>query len=303
VGDDKSPKENIRRVGDREGNIMAFGFGIAVVVVVAIILSGIKVLNEYERGVIFRLGRLMPERGPGLIFIIPILERWVRIDLRVNTLEIAAQDVITRDNISAKLSAVLYFRVIDAARAVTEVADYRFATRELALTTLRSTAGQHELDEVLSQRESISLTVQKIIDQHTEPWGIKVVLVELRNIDLPQDMQRAIARQAEAERDRRAKIIGAEGEFQAAQRLADAAQIMSNSPITLQLRYLQTLAEIATEKNSTTVFPLPIDLLEPFLHLRTIGTGSVQPSPSRINARDAQLEPRATEQQEEGNSN
>jgi regulator of protease activity HflC (stomatin/prohibitin superfamily) len=188
--------------------------------------------------------------------------------MRVNTLEIAAQDVITRDNISAKLSAVLYFRVIEAAKAVTEVADYRYATRELALTTLRATAGQHELDEILSQREAISLTVQKIIDQHTEPWGIKVVLVELRNIDLPQDMQRAIARQAEAERDRRAKIIAAEAEFQAAQRLADAAQIMSSNPMTLQLRYLQTLAEIGVEKNSTTIFPLPIDLVTPFIRPR-----------------------------------
>jgi regulator of protease activity HflC (stomatin/prohibitin superfamily) len=266
---------------------MATGFGIAVLVGLAVILSGIKVVNEYERGVVFRLGRLMPERGPGIIFIIPILERWVRIDLRVNTLEIAAQDVITRDNISAKLSAVLYFRVIDAARAVTEVADYRFATRELALTTLRATAGQHELDEVLSQREVISLTVQEIIDQRTEPWGIKVVLVELRNIDLPQDMQRAIARQAEAERERRAKIIAAEGEFQAAQRLADAAQIMSNNPITLQLRYLQTLAEIATENNSTTIFPLPIDLVEPFIHLRQIAAGPVPPIPGSINAKPA----------------
>jgi regulator of protease activity HflC (stomatin/prohibitin superfamily) len=264
---------------------MATGFGIAILVGVGVILSGIKILNEYERGVVFRLGRLMPERGPGIIFVIPILERWVRVDLRVNTLEIAAQDVITRDNISAKLSAVLYFRVIDSAKAVTEVADYRYATRELSLTTLRATAGQHELDEILSQREAISLTVQKIIDQHTEPWGIKVVLVEMRNIDLPQDMQRAIARQAEAERERRAKIIAAEGEFQAAQRLADAAQIMSNNPITLQLRYLQTLAEIATEKNSTTIFPLPIDLVEPFIHLRRMAAGPSQSPPSSIDTK------------------
>jgi regulator of protease activity HflC (stomatin/prohibitin superfamily) len=258
---------------------MAAGFGVVVLIAVVITLSGLKVLNEYERGVVFRLGRLMPERGPGIIFVIPIMERWIRIDMRVTTLEIAAQDVITRDNISAKLSAVLYFRVIDAAKAVTEVTDFRFATRELALTTLRSTAGQHELDEILSQREAISLTVQKIIDEHTEPWGIKVVLVELRNIDLPQDMQRAIARQAEAERDRRAKVIAAEGEFQAAQRLADAAQIMSASPITLQLRYLQTLVEIATENSSTTIFPLPIDLLEPFLRIRQ--TTSATPDSNR----------------------
>jgi regulator of protease activity HflC (stomatin/prohibitin superfamily) len=269
---------------------MAIGFGIVVLVGLAIILSAIKVLNEYERGVVFRLGRLMPDRGPGIIFIIPILERWMRVDLRVNTLEIAAQDVITRDNISAKLSAVLYFRVIEAAKAITEVADYRVATRELALTTLRATAGQHELDELLSQREAISLTVQKIIDQHTEPWGIKVVLAELRNIDLPQDMQRAIARQAEAERDRRAKIIAAEGEFQAAQRLADAAQIMNGNPITLQLRYLQTLAEIATENNSTTIFPLPIDLLEPFTRLRQMIGGPVQPPSGSINANPARAD-------------
>ncbi len=264
---------------------MAIGFGVVVLVAVLVSLSGIKVLNEYERAVVFRLGRLMPERGPGIIFVIPVLERWVRIDLRVNTLDIAAQDVITRDNISAKLSAVLYFRVLDAARAVTEVADYRFATRELALTTLRSTAGQHEFDELLSQREAISLTVQKIIDEHTEPWGIKVVLAALRNIDLPQDMQRAIARQAEAERDRRAKIIAAEGEFQAAQRLADAAQIMSNSPIPLQLRYLQTLAEIATENNSTIIFPLPLDLVEPFTRIRRMTTSAPQPPPASINAK------------------
>jgi regulator of protease activity HflC (stomatin/prohibitin superfamily) len=266
---------------------MATGFGIAILVGLAVVISGLKVLNEYERGVVFRLGRLMRERGPGLTFIIPVIERWMRVDLRVNTLEIAAQDVITRDNISAKLSAVLYFRVIDAAKAVTEVADYRYASRELALTTLRATAGQHELDEILSQRDAISLTVQKIIDQHTEPWGIKVVLVELRNIDLPQDMQRAIARQAEAERDRRAKIIAAEGEFQAAQRLADAAQIMSNNPMTLQLRYLQTLAEIATEKNSTTIFPLPIDLLAPFIQLRQAVPGPSQPSPAGADEKPA----------------
>jgi regulator of protease activity HflC (stomatin/prohibitin superfamily) len=247
---------------------MAIGFGVVAFIVVVVILASIKVLNEYERAVVFRFGRLMPERGPGIVVIIPVLERLVRIDLRISTLDIAPQDVITRDNVSAKLSGVLYFRVIDSSRAVTEVADFRFATRELALTTLRSTCGQHELDELLSQRDAISLTVQRIIDEHTEPWGIKVVLVELRNIDLPQDMQRAIARQAEAERERRAKVIAAEGEFQAAQRLADAALIMSNNPITLQLRYLQTLAEIATENNSTTIFPLPIDLLEPFTRLR-----------------------------------
>ncbi|HKV54555.1 MAG TPA: slipin family protein [Candidatus Binataceae bacterium] len=256
---------------------MAGGIGVVVFIVVVVILSSIKVLNEYERAVIFRLGRLLPERGPGIIIVLPVIEKWVRMDLRVSTLDIAPQDVITRDNVSAKLSAVLYFRVIDASKAVIEVSDFRFATRELALTTLRATCGQHELDELLSQREMITLTIQNIIDQHTEPWGIKVVLVELRNIDLPQDMQRAIARQAEAERERRAKVIAAEGEFQAAQRLSEAADIMGNSPITLQLRYLQTLSEIATENASTTIFPLPIDLIEPFLRMRAASAASPTP--------------------------
>jgi regulator of protease activity HflC (stomatin/prohibitin superfamily) len=243
---------------------MATGFGVVVVIVAIVLISSMKVLNEYERAVVFRLGRLTPLRGPGLIIVLPMIERWVRVDMRIDTLDIPGQDVITKDNVSAKLSGVLYFRVTAADKVVIEVADYKFATRELALTTLRSTCGQHELDELLSQREKISATVQEIIDQHTEPWGVKVTLVELRNIDLPQDMQRAIAAQAEAERERRAKVIAAEGEYQAAQRLADAADIMGKSPITLQLRYLQTLSEIATEHNSTTVFPLPIDLLEPF---------------------------------------
>src|SRR5579885_2009915 len=233
---------------------MASGLGVIFVILVVYVLSGIKVLNEYERGVVFRLGRLSPYRGPGVIFILPVVERMVRIDLRT----------ITRDNVSVKVSAVLYFRVVDPSRAVTEVADYLFATLQLAQTTLRSVGGQSELDDLLSQREKLNSRIQEIVDSQTEPWGIKVTLVEIKNIDLPQDMQRAIAAQAEAERERRAKVIAAEGEFQAAQRLAEAAEIMGRSPITLQLRYLQTLAEIATEKNSTTVFPLPIDLIEPF---------------------------------------
>lgn len=247
---------------------MVTGVGVVIVVAALVILSGIKVLNEYERAVVFRLGRLMPYRGPGVIFVIPVLERQVRIDLRVVTLDIPPQDVITRDNVTVKVSAVLYFRVIDPSRAVTEVRDYLFATLQLAQTTLRSVGGQSDLDDLLSQREKLNTKIQEVIDLQTEPWGIKVTLVELKNIDLPQDMQRAIAAQAEAERERRAKIIAAEGEFQAAQRLAEAADIMGRSPITLQLRYLQTLAEIATEHNSTTVFPLPIDLLEPFIRLR-----------------------------------
>jgi regulator of protease activity HflC (stomatin/prohibitin superfamily) len=247
------------------------GIGVVVVIAVVFFLSGLKVLNEYERGVIFRLGRLAPYRGPGVIFVIPVIERMVRIDLRTVPLEIPPQDVITRDNVTVKVSAVLYFRVIDPSRAVTEINNYLFATLQLAQTTLRSVGGQTELDDLLSQRDKLNARIQEIVDSQTEPWGIKVTLIEIKNIDLPQDMQRAIAAQAEAERERRAKVIAAEGEFQAAQRLAEAAEIMSKSPITLQLRYLQTLAEIATEHNSTTVFPLPIDLLEPFRRIVQVG--------------------------------
>ncbi|HUO06134.1 MAG TPA: slipin family protein [Candidatus Binataceae bacterium] len=243
---------------------MAGGFGFIIVIGIIFVMSGLKVLNEYERGVVFRLGRLTPYRGPGVIFVIPMLERIVRVDLRTVTLDIPPQDVITKDNVTVKVSAVLYFRVVDPSRAVTEVANYLFATMQIAQTTLRSVGGQTELDELLSQRDKLNARIQEIVDAQTEPWGIKVTLVEIKNIDLPQDMQRAIAAQAEAERERRAKVIAAEGEFQAAQRLAEAAEIMGKSPITLQLRYLQTLAEIATEHNSTTVFPLPIDLIEPF---------------------------------------
>jgi regulator of protease activity HflC (stomatin/prohibitin superfamily) len=246
---------------------MATGIGIVIFIVAIFIISGLKILNEYERAVVFRLGRLTPYRGPGATFIIPILERMVRIDLRTVTLDIPPQDVITRDNVTVKVSAVLYFRVVDPSRAVTEVANYLFATMQLSQTTLRSVGGQTDLDDLLSQRDKLNARIQEVVDSSTEPWGIKVTMVELKNIDLPQDMQRAIAAQAEAERERRAKVINAEGEFQAAQRLSEAAEIMSKSPITLQLRYLQTLAEIATEHNSTTVFPLPIDLLEPFRKL------------------------------------
>jgi regulator of protease activity HflC (stomatin/prohibitin superfamily) len=250
---------------------MASGVGVVVIVGILIVLSGLKVLNEYERSVVFRLGRLMDYRGPGIIFVIPILERQMRVDLRTVTLEIPAQDVITKDNVTVKVSAVLYFRVLDPSKAVTEVRDYLFATLQLSQTTLRSVGGQTDLDDLLSQRDKLNAKIQEIIDLQTEPWGIKVMLVELKNIDLPQDMQRAIAAQAEAERERRAKVIAAEGEFQASQRLAEAADIMSRNPVTLQLRYLQTLAEIATEHNSTTIFPLPIDLLEPFRKLLTGG--------------------------------
>jgi regulator of protease activity HflC (stomatin/prohibitin superfamily) len=247
---------------------MAASVGVIVAIVVLIFLSGLKILNEYERAVVFRLGRLTPYRGPGVIFVIPVLERAVRVDLRTVTLDIAPQDVITRDNVTIKVSAVLYFRVIDPSRAVTEVANYLFATSQLAQTTLRSVGGQTELDDLLAQRERLNARIQEVVDAQTEPWGIKVTLVEIKNIDLPQDMQRAIAAQAEAERERRAKVIAAEGEFQAAQRLAEAAEIMNKSPVTLQLRYLQTLKEIAAENNSTTIFPVPLDLFEPFLNFR-----------------------------------
>ncbi len=208
---------------------MASGVGVVVFIVAIFILSGLKILNEYERGVVFRLGRLTPYRGPGVIFVIPMLERMARIDLRTVTLDIPPQDVITRDNVTVKVSAVLYFRVVDPSRAVTEVADYLFATMQLAQTTLRSVGGQTELDELLSQRDKLNARIQEIVDAQTEPWGVKVTLVELKNIDLPQDMQRAIAAQAEAERERRAKVIAAEGEFQAAHRLAEAAEIMARA--------------------------------------------------------------------------
>jgi regulator of protease activity HflC (stomatin/prohibitin superfamily) len=227
--------------------------------------SAIKILREYERGVIFRLGRLIGAKGPGLFFIIPGIDKMLRISLRTVTMDIPPQDVITRDNVSIKVNAVVYFRVMDPNRAVVEVENYLYATSQLAQTTLRSVVGQAELDELLSQREKINITLQDILDKHTEPWGIKVSLVETKQVDLPEEMRRAIARQAEAERERRAKVIHAEGEAQAAQKLAEAANIISVNPAAIQLRFLQTLTEVATEKNSTTIFPVPIDLLKPFL--------------------------------------
>jgi regulator of protease activity HflC (stomatin/prohibitin superfamily) len=230
-----------------------------------LLVSGVKILSEYERAVIFRLGRLVPYRGPGMIYVIPLVERMVRVDLRTITMDIPPQDVITRDNVSVKVNAVLYFRVLDPSKATVEIENYLFATSQLAQTTLRSVCGQAELDDLLAEREKINSHLQEILDSQTDAWGIKVSLVEVKHIDLPQEMQRAIARQAEAERERRAKVINAEGEFQAAQRLADASQIIERHPIALQLRYLQTLAEVATENNSTTLFPVPIDLISPFL--------------------------------------
>jgi regulator of protease activity HflC (stomatin/prohibitin superfamily) len=235
------------------------------IVLVFIVISGVKILKEYERAVIFRLGRLVAARGPGMVYVIPFIERMQRVELRTVTMEVPPQDVITKDNVSVKVSAVLYFRVIDANRAVTNVVDYLFATSQLAQTTLRSVCGQVELDELLAEREKINTQLQEILDAQTEPWGIKVVTVEVKQIDLPQEMQRAIARQAEAERERRAKVINAEGEFQAAQKLADASAVIGQHPMALQLRFLQTLTEVASENNSTTIFPLPIDLIAPFL--------------------------------------
>ena len=244
-----------------------FGTEMAVVVLGAVLLlRGLKILREYERAVIFRLGRLLPCRGPGLIYVIPWVEQMVRIALRTITLEVPTQDVITRDNVSLKVSAVLYFRVVDPNKAIVEIENYLFATSQLAQTTLRSVCGQVELDTLLAEREKINTRIQEILDAQTEPWGIKVSVVEVKHIDLAQQMQRAIARQAEAERERRAKVIHAEGEFQAAQQLVNAALIIEHHPVALQLRYLQTLTEVATEKNSTTLFPVPLDLLSPFLH-------------------------------------
>ena len=238
---------------------------IFLVIVAVAIISGIKILKEYERAVVFRLGRMVGARGPGLTYIIPGIEKMVRMDLRTVTMDIPPQDVITRDNVSVKVNAVLYFRVLDPNLAVREVENYLFATSQLAQVTLRSVCGQGELDELLAEREKINTRIQDILDKQTDPWGIKVVLVELKHIDLPQEMQRAMAKQAEAERERRAKVIHADGEFQASQKLADAAGVMALQPMALQLRYLQSLVEIASEKNSTTIFPIPIDLLTPFL--------------------------------------
>lgn len=236
------------------------------IIAVALILSSFRVLREYERGVVFRLGRVVPRaKGPGLIFLIPLIDKLVKIDLRTVTMDVPAQDVITRDNVSVKVNAVVYFRVLEPLRAVVEVEDYLYATSQLAQTTLRSVCGEAELDELLSEREKLNNRIQTILDKHTDPWGVKVSMVELKHIDLPQEMQRAMARQAEAERERRAKIISAEGEFQAAQKLSEASEILSRNAMTLQLRYLQTLVEIASERNSTIVFPLPIDLLKAFL--------------------------------------
>ena len=236
-----------------------------IIIAVVVLFASIKVLNEYERGVTLTFGRFTGVKGPGLIFLIPGVQQMFRMSTRVVVLDVPPQDIITRDNISVKVNAVVYFRVVNPQSAILNVENFMYATSQLAQTTLRSVLGQQELDDLLAQRDKINQNLQQILDQHTEPWGIKVSSVEVKNVDLPQEMQRAIARQAEAERERRAKIIHAEGEFQASQKLADAAKIIGSEPAAIQLRYLQTLTEVATERNSTTIFPIPIDMISQFL--------------------------------------
>ncbi len=240
---------------------------VVLVLVLFFLWSAIKILNEYERGVVFRLGRVIRAKGPGLIILVPVVDKMERVSLRLVAMDVDPQDVITRDNVSVKVNAVIYFRVIDPIKAVIEVENYSYAMAQLAQTTLRSICGQAELDELLSEREKLNLSLQEILDTHTDPWGIKVATVELKHIDLPQEMQRAMARQAEAERERRAKVINAEGEYQAATRLADAAKIIETHPAALQLRYLQTMNEMSAEHNTTTIFPVPLDLFKPLIDL------------------------------------
>ena len=238
---------------------------LALVLIVFFLATAIRILKEYERGVIFRLGRVINTKGPGLIILIPIIDKMVKVSLRLIAMDVPPQDVITRDNVSVEVNAVLYFRVMEPTNAIIEVENYLFATSQLAQTTLRSVCGQVELDEILAERDKINRELQVILDRHTDPWGIKVTAVEVKHIDLPDEMRRSMARQAEAERERRAKVINAEGEYQAANRLAEAAGIIQKYPEALQLRYLQTLKEISSESNSTTLFPIPIDLFKPFM--------------------------------------
>ncbi|HEY7556253.1 MAG TPA: slipin family protein [Candidatus Binatia bacterium] len=259
--------------------------GTALVIAAIILISGVKILKEYERAVIFRLGRMVRPRGPGITYVIPLVEKMVRVDLRTVTMDVPPQDVITRDNVSVKVSAVLYFRVIDPTRAIREVEHYLFATSQLAQVELRSVCGQAELDELLSQRDKLNTRIQEILDAETEPWGVKVVLVELKHIDLPQEMQRAMAKQAEAERERRAKIIHAEGEFQASQKLADAAEIIAKQPNAMHLRFLQSLVQVSAENNHTIVVPIPVDIMIQLLDKMNASsndsvsnTGSQQPA-------------------------
>ncbi len=239
--------------------------GVSGILLIPLLPFSVRIVAEYERGVIFRLGRLVGAKGPGLFILLPFVDRMVKVDLRTITMDVPSQEAITKDNVTVKVNAVVYFRVIDPSRTVTQVANYVNATSQIAQTTLRSTLGQSDLDELLGEREKLNLELQRIIDEQTDPWGIKVSVVELKDVELPQSMQRAMARQAEAERERRAKIIAADGEFQASERLKDAAAVMAQQPITVQLRYLQTLTEVAAENNSTIVFPIPIDLISMFM--------------------------------------
>jgi len=241
-------------------------FPTLLILAVLLVIASVKVIKEYERAVVFRLGRLLKtHKGPGIIIIIPFIDKWVRVSLRLVAMDVPPQDVITRDNVSVKVNAVLYFRVVDPNKAVTEVEDFMYATSQLAQTTLRSILGMNELDDLLSDRERINTELQNVLDTHTDPWGIKVTAVEVKHVDLPQEMQRAMAKQAEAERERRAKVINAEGEFQAAAKLIEAASLMEAHPSALQLRYLRTLREVATENNSTTLFPIPLDVISHFM--------------------------------------
>jgi regulator of protease activity HflC (stomatin/prohibitin superfamily) len=251
-----------------------------------LLISGVKILKEFERAVVFRLGRLVGYRGPGIIFVIPVVERMQRVDMRTVTMDVPSQDVITRDNVSVKVNAVVYFRVVDPLRAIVEVENYLFATSQLAQTTLRSVLGQAELDDLLSERDRLNDQLQAIIDSHTDPWGIKVAMVEVKHVDLPTEMQRAMARQAEAEREKRAKIIHADGEFQASKMLTEAADVISANPTTLQLRYLQTLTEISAEHNSTIIFPLPIDMFDAFKKIGRVVNRESPPSPASTQAAD-----------------
>jgi regulator of protease activity HflC (stomatin/prohibitin superfamily) len=253
--------------------------GVVAVFALIVIAASVRILREYERGVVFRLGRLIAQKGPGLILLIPFIDQMVRVDLRTVTLNVPPQEVITKDNVTVRVNAVAYFRVIDPNRAITDVENYLLATSQISQTTLRSVLGKAELDSLLGERERLNAELQQIIDEQTEPWGVKVTTVEVKDVELPQEMQRAIARQAEAERERRAKIISADGEFQAAEKLSEAANIFSRNPATLQLRYLQTLLEVGVNQNSTIVFPLPLDMIKPFVEQASRG-GDTPPSSS-----------------------
>jgi regulator of protease activity HflC (stomatin/prohibitin superfamily) len=250
---------------------------LVIIIVAILLLSGVRILREYERGVVFRLGRLIAQKGPGLIYLIPIVDRMVRVDLRTVTLTVPPQEVISKDNVTMRVNAVAYFRVIDPNRAVTEVENFLLATSQISQTTLRSVLGKAELDALLSERERLNVELQQIIDEQTEPWGVKVSTVEVKDVELPADMQRAIARQAEAERERRAKIISADGEFQAAEKLSQAANIISLNPATLLLRYLQTLLDVGVNQNSTIIFPLPLDMIKPFIPFTADGRATNAP--------------------------